>query len=134
MRSPLVLVVLVGCVESPPSFRPPTITQGAFGQVHNGCDTPDCAVAGSIGVGVAAFADAQVVGQTSQNYTALDVTDDHGQYELALPVGTFYVCIGEAESYGFVPQTPCETASIASQRLDRLDYAYGPGGGRWYRP
>ncbi|MFH1186286.1 MAG: hypothetical protein V1755_14810 [Chloroflexota bacterium] len=109
-----------------------TITQGVYGQMFRGCDTPSCALA---------FADREVrvydqdprppdrqpTGGYSDSGTSLQptlritaTTVGEGFFELSLPVGTHYLCAAV-----------CEPVTIAAGQLLRLDCCSAPGGHWW---
>lgn len=134
MRSFLILTFTACAAQPTDTITPPTIQQGVFGQIINGCDTPDCKSTPSVGSFVDVFATTPTLGVVASGAESNTVSDQHGSYELALAAGSHVICIGdEPEGGGFVPRS-CTTFSVTDQTVVRLDYAYGPSGGRWYTP
>ena len=105
-----------------------------FGQIHTGCDTPDCQSTPVTGAFVDLFRDMPTLGVVASASEAKAVSDQHGSYELAADVGSHVVCVGdEPAGGGFVPRS-CTTITVTAHAVTRIDYAYGPDGGRWYVP
>ena len=132
----LCVLSLVAACASPPAdtVTPPTIDQGVFGQIHNGCDTPDCQGSETVGAFVDLFPTTPALGVVATGYEENTVSDTHGSYELSAAVGSHAICVGnEPAGGGFVP-TSCATIEVKATTVTRIDYAYGPGGGRWYMP
>jgi hypothetical protein len=135
MTRSLFVVALVGCATSPTdTIAPPDIGQGVFGQIHNSCDAPDCQPTPTTGAFVNLFRDMPALGVVASTFETNDVSDQHGRYELAADLGAHYVCVSdESEGGGYVPRS-CASITVSAQAVTRIDYAYGPDGGRWYVP
>lgn len=91
-----------------------TIQQGLYGLTISGCDTTGCEDS--------AYDQAPITVTTVGAASPLITTtsDDDGFFELALPPGTYELCVHS-----------CITIAVASAERVRLDFVSGPGGGIW---
>jgi hypothetical protein len=90
-----------------------TIDQGVYGLATSGCDTSPCRDSAIDG--------AEVTATPSGGGPALSTTSDgDGFFELALPAGTYELCIFN-----------CTSITIGDGERLRRDFLAGPGGGLW---
>lgn len=109
------LVILVACGS--PDFADPdaevTITQGVYGLAISGCDTSDCEDS--------PYENALITATPTAGGAPVTTTSDGGGFfELALPVGTYSVCVFN-----------CTTITIGNGQRVQRDFISGPGGGIW---
>ncbi|MEZ4445109.1 MAG: hypothetical protein R3B72_38910 [Polyangiaceae bacterium] len=107
-----------------------TIGQGIYGELLNGCDTADCETSRASGMEVRVYdedptpPDPDDATDDGTTLVPLAVTkaDGAGFYEVELLPGSYSVCTNV-----------CTTTTVSPDDApQRLDWASGPGGGRWY--
>jgi hypothetical protein len=112
-----------------------TVCAGVYGQLVEGCDTPDCCdtVIGNANWGVGVFASLPESGEDAFPLAfAAPITD--GLYQLALVEGSYVLCTGElVGGFRMHVEGSC-TNEVIGKGLTRIDWTSGPGGGRWSRP
>jgi hypothetical protein len=107
--------------EAPDADALVTITQGVYGELGNGCDTPDCTPSASSGRTVDLLAEAPMNGMTPAILKSTQ-SDGTGFYQLEVDPGTYFLSIGEGVN---------GTEVTVPKGLVRCDWESGPGGGFW---
>lgn len=99
------------------------ITEGVYGQLTTGCDTPDCEADYAVGTEVRVY-DEDPGPYEEQGPVPMVVltSGEMGFYQVGLPAGTYWFCT-------FI----CAELTIdAAAPVIRWDWSSGPGGGFWH--
>jgi hypothetical protein len=112
MKSFLLLPLLVACAATDPE-EVVSIDQGVYGLTISGCDTSDC----EDGRYEHALVYATPAGAADYLMTK---SDGDGFFELALPAGTYEICVHA-----------CIDVTVGDGERVRRDFISGPGGGIW---
>lgn len=107
-----------------------TISQGVYGQLVNGCDTPDCSA--SVAAGTPVFVFDERPDANTQAFSAMASSNGEGLYQVSLAAGTYSLCRGYFNDQPSVMKYffgPCVEVTVGTKV--RRDWASGPGGGHW---
>lgn len=135
MKAHLLFVpaVLAGCTDALPDIEgEQTITQGIYGQLANGCDTPDCEAAAADGIPVFLMSSRPTA--DTQTFDDAVVSNARGLFELSVEPGTRVLCRGYYNDYSTEQRYyfgPCIELEVPVGTT-RRDWFSGPGGGQWY--
>ncbi len=107
-----------------------TITQGVYGQLLGGCDTPGCSTRVLPDEEVAIFDAPVTTGPVTA--TPIDSTrsDGAGFYELEAPAGHYYIAWVDDGSSGRAINTQIGEIDVPTG-IVRVDFTSGSGGGLW---
>lgn len=110
-----------------------TITQGVYGQLLAGCDTPGCSTSYLPSRDVGLF-DVQVVRNDAGVFPAplVHVTSrDRGFYEIGVDAGSFFLAIGQPDTARGGTSWFTSTSVRVPVGVGRVDWVSGPGGGNF---
>ncbi len=117
------LAALPGCGDStdPDSSFTPTISQGVWGKLVNGCDTSDCQSSPASGMNVQVLTTQPMMGSTPMSIASA-TSNDEGYYEITVDPGDYFLYLNANVGW---------TAVTIGQGLSECDWISGPGGGNW---
>lgn len=107
-----------------------TVTRGVYGFAISGCDTESCTASVVSGVGMGAL-DGEPTSPEPLIARVVTTTDTDGFFEIALIAGPVTLARGEGPANAFEPLAPFHAAEVATGVPLRVDFVFGPDGGRF---